>query len=341
MNFYDGWDIHRLLVGDEVRTRSFHDSVRATIRPGDVVLDVGAGSGILSLFAARAGASRVYALERAPGAARLARRLVDTNGLSEIIRIIESDAENAVLPEPVDVIVSEWLGAYGVDENMLYPVLLCRDRWLKPGGKLIPARVTAWLAPVSHPAALDAIRFRAHPYGLDLSPLTPYSPHQAVWLPHPLSPEALRAQPQPLWVTDCATMPAAQSRRPYAAELTFSLERGGVNGAAVWFTAEMPGAGELSNGPGRPATHWGQFLFPIACAADIPAGGRLEIGFHCVPADSYGSHHIWAARAPGCPLEVYDTRRAPHAGWAPPWRPYIANGAASPEGVHLVEPATV
>src|SRR5262249_15120177 len=143
MNQYDGIDVHNLLVTDEVRTRAFRDSIHATVKSGDTVLDVGAGCGILSLFAAQAGAARVYAVERALGATALARRVVAVNGLSNIVTIIEADASRALLPEKVDVIVSEWLGVYGVDENMLAPVLIARDRWLKTGGKMIPSVVTA------------------------------------------------------------------------------------------------------------------------------------------------------------------------------------------------------
>lgn len=327
MNFYDGWNVHRLLIGDEVRTRSFQESILAAVKPGDVVLDVGAGSGILSLFAARAGARRVYAVERAPGAAALARRLAAENGFEGVIRVIESDAENAVLPEPASVIVSEWLGVYGIDENMLWPVLVSRDRWLQRGGTMIPARVTAWLAPVAHDAAQETVQFRSQPYGLNLSALAPVTDHQAIWLPRGVNQDALRAEPQRLWVTDCATMPAAEARRPHAAELCFQLDGGGVNGVAVWFSAEMPGAKVLSNAPGRPATHWGQFLFPIANAQGCVAGDRIEIGFHNVPAAVYGSHHLWASRVPGQPLEVHDTRRNPRADSEPPWRAAMGESA--------------
>ena len=320
MNFYDTLQVHRLLVGDEVRTRAFRDAIVATVRPGDVVIDVGAGSGILSLFAACAGARRVYAIERAPGAAALARRLIAHNGAAGVVRIVEADAAAAVVPEPADVIVSEWLGAYGVDENMLAPVLLVRERTLKAGGSMIPSHVTAWLAPVRHDAAAEAVRWHARPWGLDLSPLAPHTPHQALWLPQAVAPDALRADPQPLWEVDCTTMPSAQAHRPYAAELEFELQGSGVNALAAWFSARMPGAATLSNGPGEPPTHWGQFLFPIASAQDAGAGARLHVGFHNVPVGVRGSHHIWAARVGDGPLEVHDTRRNPRAGYEPPWR---------------------
>ncbi len=323
MNQYDGIEVHNLLVMDEVRTRAFRDSVHATIQPGDTVLDLGAGSGILSLFAAQAGAARVYAVERAPGAAALARHVVAVNGLADRVTVIEADAAMAVLPEKVDVIVSEWLGVYGVDENMLAPVLIARDRWLKPGGRMIPSRVTAWIAPVSHEAAKQAIALHIRPYGFDLSPLAVFSLDQAIWLPKGVREEELRGEPQRLWLTDCAAMPAVEASRPYAAELKFRLNGSGANGVVTWFSAEMPGAGVLCTGPGRPPTHWGQLLFPITNAHALADGDELAIGFHNVPGGPFGSHHIWASQIGGQAREVHDTRRHPRANMEPPWRAFV------------------
>ena len=324
-NPYDGVDMHRRMVGDETRTRAFHDSIRAIVKEGMVVLDVGAGSGILSLFAAQAGASRVYGIERAPGAASLARRLVADNGFSSFVQIIEASAETAVVPERVDVIVSEWLGVFGVDENMLAPVLIARDRWLKPNGSLIPSSATAWIAPVWHAAGEEAIAFRTRPYGLNLSAMAPFSHNQAIWLPHGVVEDDLSAEPQKLWVTDCATMPAAEASTPYAAELTFKLKRDGVNGVVTWFSCDMPGGITLCNGPGHPLTHWGQFLFPISNGRNCAAGSEIKIGFHNVPAGRFGSHHIWASRVEGEPFEVHDTRRYARANLEPPWRIFQAS----------------
>ena len=116
-----------------------------SVRPGDIVLDVGAGSGILSVFAARAGAARVYAVEET-SIAVLAQDLVAANGVAEIVHVIQGDVLDIDLPERVDVVVSEWLGGFGIDEGMLVPVITARDRWLKPGGVMIPHSVTAWAA---------------------------------------------------------------------------------------------------------------------------------------------------------------------------------------------------
>ena len=125
------------MICDRVRTEAFRRAIGTVVRPGDVVLDVGAGTGILSLFAAKAGAARVYAVERTTVAV-LAQELAAANGVAEIVQVIHGDVMDIELPERVDVIVSEWLGGFGIDEGMLVPVIAARDRWLKPGGVMIP-----------------------------------------------------------------------------------------------------------------------------------------------------------------------------------------------------------
>jgi SAM-dependent methyltransferase len=321
MNYYDSTFMQRLMVDDQTRTQAFARAIAGAVKPGMVVLDVGAGSGILSLFAAQAGAARVYAVERAPGAAAMARLMVADNGFEQVIRVVEGEAEAVWLPERADLLVSEWLGAYGIDENMLAPVLAVRDRWLKPGGAMIPSRVGAWIAPVDHPAGAQALRYSVSAYGLNLAALDPFDRQQAVWLPQGLERECLRTEPQELWNMDCTTLPVEEARRPHAAELEFTLD-GAANALAVWFEAEMGDGSRLSNGPGQPRTHWGMLLFPIEAARDAVAGNVLKVGFHNVPAGAYGSHHIWAAGLGEAPREVRDTRLARRAGIEPPWRAY-------------------
>jgi tRNA/tmRNA/rRNA uracil-C5-methylase (TrmA/RlmC/RlmD family) len=80
---YAEFEVHRTIICDHVRTEAFRRAIDSVVRPGDVVLDLGAGSGILSVFAARAGAARVYAVERT-SAAVLARELAAANGVAEM-----------------------------------------------------------------------------------------------------------------------------------------------------------------------------------------------------------------------------------------------------------------
>lgn len=112
-----------------------------------VVLDVGTGSGILAIFAAKAGARKVYAVE-ATSMAQFAKRLVAAQGLDSVIEVIQGTVESVDIPEKVDVIISEWMGYFLLRESMLDSVLVARDRFLQPDGALYPSHARMFMAPV-------------------------------------------------------------------------------------------------------------------------------------------------------------------------------------------------
>jgi histone-arginine methyltransferase CARM1 len=128
---------------DEVRTSHYRNAIlnNKVDFEGKIVMDVGAGSGILSLFAAQAGARKVYAIE-ASNMAESARTLVEANGYGEIIEVIQSKIEDipeSKIGKEVDVIVSEPLGTFLLNERMLETYVIARDKFLKEGGKMFPA----------------------------------------------------------------------------------------------------------------------------------------------------------------------------------------------------------
>lgn len=129
---------------DEIRTRIYRDAIEENRSnfEGKVVMDVGCGSGILSMFAARAGASKVYAVE-ASQAANHAKKLIAHNGFSSVIEVIQArieDITEEMIPgdHPIDIIISEPLGIYLLNERMLETYIIARDKFLKPGGRMFP-----------------------------------------------------------------------------------------------------------------------------------------------------------------------------------------------------------
>ena len=141
---------HIGMLRDFKRMSAYHDAIKqnaAADFEGKVVLDVGTGTGVLAIWAAQAGARKVYAVE-ATGCARHAEALAKANGVGGVVEVVRGTLEDVTLPEQVDVIVSEWMGYFLLRESMVESVLLARDRWLRPGGKMYPATARLMLAPI-------------------------------------------------------------------------------------------------------------------------------------------------------------------------------------------------
>lgn len=143
--------IHREMLQDKTRTGSYKKAIMDHADEcfkDKVVLDVGCGTGILSFFAAQAGAKRVYAVD-ASDIVHTAAQVVETNGMGDVIKVVRGTVEDVELPGldevggGVDVIVSEWMGYLLIYESMLRSVIIARDRFLKPDGHSTLALRTA------------------------------------------------------------------------------------------------------------------------------------------------------------------------------------------------------
>jgi hypothetical protein len=309
---YAQLSIHRLMLSDRVRTEAYRKALRSPVEPGAVVLDVGAGTGIMGMLAVQAGARKVYAVEPT-GIAGLARQLIERNRMGDRIELIESAVESVELPERVDVLVGEWMGCYGVDENLLPSMVVARDRWLKPGGAVLPEAVTGWLAPVEDDGLAEGIEeWRARPYDLDFGALAEASANEVRMGHHESEPDALLSVPQELWTADVRTITLAEARGPFEAEVRFSVERRGrFSMLAAWFVAHFGDGSVLSNAPDAPETHWGRSAFPLDAAVEVEPGVAIEVDLTCEPAGPGHCHHRWSARVGAGEWEHHDTRRDP------------------------------
>lgn len=133
-------EMHIELLNDEVRTRAYLDAIKANVRPGDVVVDLGTGNAILAMAAARAGAARVYAIE-ASAFADVAEQIIAANGLQDQVKVVRGWSNRVELPERADVLVSEIIGNDPLDEGVLRFMPDAVHRFLKPGGRILPNRL--------------------------------------------------------------------------------------------------------------------------------------------------------------------------------------------------------
>lgn len=171
-NSYSHFGIHEEMLKDEVRTYGYRDAILKNkhILKGKTVLDVGCGTGILSMFCAKAGAKHVYAVDNSD-MAYTAKEIVKANGFEDVITVIKGDIETIDLPvDKVDVIVSEWMGYCLLYEAMFDTVLIARDKWLKPDGILMPDKASLFITAIEDAKYKnDKIYFWDSVYGFNMS----------------------------------------------------------------------------------------------------------------------------------------------------------------------------
>jgi SAM-dependent methyltransferase len=268
------------MLADIGRVTAFQRALEKAVKPGDVVLDVGTGTGILAILAVRAGAKKVYAVEPA-GIVEAARRVIRDRGLEGSIELVVAGIENAELPEKADVVVWEWMGGFGVDEGMLPLFLLARDRWLKPGGRMIPEAVSAMMAPAFDSEMKQERDFwTGRPYGIDYSSIWTREVDEWHYGRHHIAREHLFAAPARLWVHDSYRTTHAEACARYDVVAEFRADRAGtVNCLAVWFESTVYGDVLLSNAPGAPPTHWGRVAFPLDRPYEVEPGTVIRVNF--------------------------------------------------------------
>jgi len=307
MSRYGELPVHRWMLRDTERNEAYRRALAHAVKPGDVVLDMGAGTGLLSIFAAAAGAGKVYAIERTEIAA-FAEEMIAANGYADRIEVIHSDLEDVTLPGKVDVIVSEWMGGFGVDENMLAPLVMARDRWLKPGGRMVPGVLTAVLAP-AHMVEFDdaTAHWRSKPHGVDLGLIAELTSQETF---HTQSQPALVAPGQVMWSHDPLTCSLAVADQQFTTKLTFHATAAStISGLVAWFTADMGDGTILTNAVGAPDTHWGRTLFPLDRPIQLAAGAAIDVTLACDPSLPGSCEFSWTVSIDG-QTEHHDTRPA-------------------------------
>ena len=303
-------DYHRTLLDDPHRLDAYDRAIRHLVRPGDVVLDVGTGTGLLALLAARRGA-RVHAVESMP-VAHVARALAAQNGLADRITVHEADLRTLTPVEPVDLIVGEFMGRFGAEDAMLEAVAAA-GRWLRPGGRFCPRRIQLHLAAAGDFSFYAVDLFSAPLLGLDLRPALAAA--QASSYGGRLTPDRMLGPSQSV-----ATLapPAVSAALTVHADLPIA-RAGLVQAVCGWFEAELCDGVTLSTAPGI-HTHWGQALFPVP-ATPVGPGDVLSVTLRWLPSELGWA---WSGEIAGQPFELATQDLpgpvpdvAPGAAWSP------------------------
>ncbi len=261
-------DQHREYLADRSRLDAYARAMAATVRPRDVVLDLGAGTGILGLMACRAGAARVYAVEETD-LVDLARRVAIANGFGDRIVHVKSHSRHVSLPEPVDLVVCDQTGRFGVDGSVLQDLYDARRRLVKPDGRTIPSSLEVMLAPVDSAEAYAAVEFwEGRPGGFDLTIAREVAANTGY--PRFLRRDELLAAPAVSDTLDLSSPPRTLVR----IEAHWTMTRAGtLHGLGAWFAATLAPGVVLTNSPLAPERiNRRQSFFPVEHPVPVVAG---------------------------------------------------------------------
>ncbi len=276
------------MFADRGRTDAYLAALRAAITPGAVVLDLGAGSGFFSLAACAFGASKVYALDVSE-AIDVLPALAAANGFGDRIVVHRGDAFAYEIPEKVDVIVSDLRGNLPFCVRSIELIAHARDRYLKPGGALLPFRDRLFVAPIEAPVAWGARvgPYAAPPLGFDMraareGAASEYHNDRG----HPFQASQLLAPAVEFGSVDYANVRPA----PIRGDARFSFERDGLaHGFALWFDAEIAQGIGYSNAPGEDHVY-GRVFFAWPEPVAVRAGEEVAVALFAQPVQD---DYIW------------------------------------------------
>lgn len=265
-------EYHHSMLTDKVRTEAFKSAIGQQVKPGDVVLDIGCGSGILTYFACLAGAKRVYAVEQGP-MYEMAQMLCQQNGFTDRVVFLNDWSTRVTLPELADVLVTETIGNIGFDEGIVSWILDAKKRNLKPNARILPRLLTLCIVPVQTKKDYDNVaRWQADFYGLDFSPAKRVEANNLTWTQ--LNTKHFMGHPAQVLTVDLNETQVDT----FCAEQIFPVTKNGIiHGLGGWFNAEIAPGIQVTTKPHNRAPSWNHGFMPLERPLHVEVGDTVKV----------------------------------------------------------------
>lgn len=265
-------DFHRFLLTDRGRTQAYQRAIMKAVKLGDTVLDIGAGTGVLSLFACRAGAAKVYAVEPS-GAIDLAREVCFRNGCADRIVFFKDFFQMVILPDLVDVVVTDTGDTFGLQGGMLGLILDARRRCLRKGGTILPSGLELVMAPVEFLEGSRNIEvWSENLYDIDFSSIRPFAVNGRYRVK--LQPDHLLSEPASV---ARVSFYEAESTFVSGEELFVASRDGVLHGVGGWVVTQLSDGISFSTSPLAPTIEWSHSFFPIEKPLPIQKGDSIRV----------------------------------------------------------------
>jgi len=274
------------MISDKGRMEAYTEALRRCVRPGSVVVDIGAGTGIQTLLACRFGARRVYAIEPDDIVA-VAREVVAANDCVDRVEFFQKPSEKVILPERADVVVSDLRGVLPLLGRHIPAIVDARKRFLAPEGSLIPQRDALWASVVAAPELYSRHVAPAGLDGFDFDFAPAHRRAANTLFRARVTPEQFLVEPRCWFSLEYASIESPD----VSGELNWGTTRPGTaHGALVWFDSELTDGVRLSNSPSSPELIYGSMFFPFS--RPLSLAGDVEIHLS-IRADLVGEDYHW------------------------------------------------
>jgi hypothetical protein len=283
--FFDQPGIHIAMLNDRLRTDAYLTALREVVRPEDVVVEIGTGTGVLAIGAALSGAKHVYAVE-AGRIADVAEANIRANGVEEQVTLVRGWSSGVTLPELGSILVSEMIGAEPFDEDLIKFTVDALQRLVKPDARLVPHRLRLFALPVELPDEKRG-RYFALPehveqwrawYGIDLGALAHFTPEQPFLQHFSVGATDWRVLSDPILLADLDLRALSSLSLDVSARGVASAE-GRIDGVSTYLEIGL-GSGVLDLHPLRLTTsHWRNSVWLLSQPRCVRAGDRLDVGY--------------------------------------------------------------